>query len=178
MDLLEPIKARLPEYAKDIRTNLDATIGHSSLEESDALAVALAAAFAARCPLLVASIRNSKRLPAPVEAAALAAATLMGMNNAWYPYVEMTDDGELRSMPTHLHMTPADKHPGVSESQFEMYALAASIIGKCRYCVASHYALLKSEGTDRKKLRDIGRIAAVVQAAALVLSAEGAPPVL
>ena len=48
--------------------------------------------------------------------------------------------------------------------------LAASIVGKCHYCVGSHYALLKNEGLTTQQLRDIGRIAAVVSAAAQVLA--------
>jgi alkyl hydroperoxide reductase subunit D len=55
-----------------------------------------------------------------------------------------------------------------------MYALAASIVGKCHFCVKSHFALLKNEqGMSVQQLRDVGRIAAVVNAAAQVLAAEG-----
>ena len=58
--------------------------------------------------------------------------------------------------------------------RFEMYALAASIVGKCHFCVSSHYALLKNEqGMSAQQLRDVGRIAAVVSAAANVLAIEG-----
>ncbi len=45
MDFLNAIKDRLPEHAKDIRLNLDAVIGRSSLAAEDALGVALAAAL-------------------------------------------------------------------------------------------------------------------------------------
>jgi alkyl hydroperoxide reductase subunit D len=42
------------------------------------------------------------------------------------------------------------------------------------FCVASHYALLKNEqGMSALQLRDVGRIAAVVNAAAQVLAIEG-----
>jgi alkyl hydroperoxide reductase subunit D len=43
---------------------------------------------------------------------------------------------------------------------FEMYALSASIIGKCHFCVKSHFELLKKEGMSSQQLRDIGRIVA------------------
>ena len=45
-------------------------------------------------------------------------------------------------------------------------------MGKCHFCVKSHYDLLKKEGLSTQQLRDIGRIAAVVNAAAQVLAAE------
>ena len=97
MDFLDPLKALVPDYAKDIRLNLDATIARSSLPAREALGAALAAAFAAKSAPLVGAIRGSGAL-APADAeAALAAAALMGMNNVWYPYVEMSGDAELKA---------------------------------------------------------------------------------
>ena len=173
MELLETIKARIPEYAKDIRLNWDGAVARSSLEPSDALAVALAAAFAAKSKFLVDTLRQSDQLPKNQADAALAAAALMGMNNVWYPYVEMTGDPQMRTLPAQLRMNAYANHGGVVQHQFEMYALAASIIGKCQFCVASHYELLKKNGVDTNQLRDVGRIAAVIQATAQVLVAEG-----
>jgi alkyl hydroperoxide reductase subunit D len=63
-------------------------------------------------------------------------------------------------------------HGGVDKRRFEMYALAASIVGKCHFCVQSHYALLKQEGVTVDQLRDIGRIAAVIAAAAQAAAVE------
>jgi len=60
---------------------------------------------------------------------------------------------------------------GVEKKKFEAYALSASIVGKCHFCVQSHFALLKKEGLTMQQLRDIGRIAAVVNAAAQAIAA-------
>ena len=54
----------------------------------DALGAALAAAFAAKSkPLVDAFSAGARRRPK--RNAALTAAALMGMNNVWYPFVEM-----------------------------------------------------------------------------------------
>jgi alkyl hydroperoxide reductase subunit D len=45
-----------------------------------------------------------------------------------------------------------------------MYSLAASIIGKCHFCVKAHYDTLKKEGMTVQELMAIGRIASVVSA--------------
>jgi alkyl hydroperoxide reductase subunit D len=45
-----------------------------------------------------------------------------------------------------------------------MYSLAASIIGKCHFCVKAHYDTLKKEGMTTQELMAVGRIAAVVNA--------------
>ncbi len=63
-------------------------------------------------------------------------------------------------------------HGGVERRLFELYALAASIVGKCHFCVQSHYALLKESGMSVDQLRDVGRIAAVIAAAANAMAVE------
>lgn len=168
MEFLDTLKERMPDYAKDIRLNLDAVVARSSLAPEDALGVALAAAFAAGSAPLVESFKANT---APAEAqAALTAAALMGMNNVWYPYLEMAGDAELKTLRPELRMNAYATHGGVEKKKFEAYALAASIVGKCHFCVASHFETLKKEGLTTQQLRDIGRIAAVVVAAAQVLA--------
>ena len=169
MEFLATLKERMPDYAKDIRLNLDAVIARSSLAPEDALGVALAAAFAAgSAPLVEAFKANTP----PAEAqAALTAAALMGMNNVWYPFVDMAGDAELKTLRPELRMNAYATHGGVTKQKFEAYALAASIVGKCHFCIASHYETLRKEGLATQQLRDIGRIAAVVNAAAQVLAA-------
>ena len=144
MEFLAAIKDRIPDYAKDVRLNLDGVIARSSLAPEDALGVALAAAFAARSEPLVAALRAAA--PDAEANAALTAAALMGMNNAWYPYVEMAEDEELKTQRAELRMSAYATSGGVAKKKFEAYALAASIVGKCHFCVSSHYALLKREG--------------------------------
>lgn len=170
MEFLQTLKDRIPDYAKDIRLNLDGVIARSSLAPDDALGVALAAAFAAKSTPLVALFKA--QLPELQANAALTAAALMGMNNVWYPFVEMTDDAELKTVRPELRMNAYASSGGVEKKQFEAFALAASIVGKCHFCVASHHALLKKEGLTTQQLRDIGRIAAVVNAAAQTLAAQ------
>jgi len=173
MEFLGTIKNLIPDYAKDIRLNVDGTIARSSLEGNDAVAVALAAAFAAKSKIIVDVIRNANVLSPEEVTAAQTAAALMGMNNIWYPYVEMAEDPDLSSQPAGLRMNAYASHGGVDKRRFEMYALAASIIGKCHFCVKSHYQLLKNEqGMSAQQLRDVGRIAAVIGAAANVIAAE------
>lgn len=169
MEFLQALKDQIPDYAKDIRLNLDAVISRSSLAAEDALGVALAAAFATRNKTLVDAFKAAA--PEAERNAALTAAALMGMNNVWYPFVEMADDEDLKTQRPELRMNAYASHGGVSKLKFESYALAASIVGKCHFCVKSHYALLKAEGMSITQLRDVGRIAAVVNAASQVLSA-------
>ena len=85
----------------------------------------------------------------------------------------MTGDEQLKKIPPGLRMNAYGTHGGVEKKRFELFALAASIIGKCHFCVKSHYELLKQEGLSPEQLHEAGRIAAVVNAAAQVLAAKG-----
>jgi len=172
MNAVNAIKALVPDYAKDVRLNLDSTIARSSLPVAEALGVALAAAYAARNVRLVALLRADAALAPEQANAALTAAALMGMNNVWYPFVEMAGDAELKARPAQLRMQAYANHGGVDRRLFELYALAASIVGKCHFCVQSHYALLKESGMSVDQLRDAGRIAAVIAAAANAIEVE------
>ncbi|MEO7495516.1 MAG: carboxymuconolactone decarboxylase family protein [Massilia sp.] len=171
MEFLNSIKELIPDYAKDIRLNIDGTIARSSLEGNDAVGVALAAAFAAKSRTIIDVILASGALSEEESRAAMTAASLMAMNNAWYPYVDMTEDADLKSQPAQLRMNAYATNGGVDKRRFEMYALSASIIGKCHFCIKSHFDLLKQEGMSSQQLRDVGRIAAVVNAASQVIVA-------
>ena len=171
MEFLASIKALVPDWAKDIRLNLDGAIGRSSLKPEDAVGVALAAAYAARSATLIEAFKSG--LSEDDATGVLTASALMGMNNIYYPYLDMAGDEQLKTLPAQLRMNAYATHGGVDKKRFELFALVASIIGKCHFCVASHYENLKNDGLSTEQLRDAGRIAAVVNAAALALAAQG-----
>jgi alkyl hydroperoxide reductase subunit D len=100
----------------------------------------------------------------------MTAASLMAQNNVWYPYVEMAEDENLKGLPAQLRMNAIATHGGTTKERFEAYSLAASIVGKCHFCVKAHYDGLKKMGYTVEQLRDIGRIAAVMNSVAKVLN--------
>lgn len=166
---VDQIKEALPEYAKDTKLNLDSVINRSTLDNSVANACALAAAMATGNGKLVSFIQSSMEDTTERDAA-LTASSLMAMTNTWYPYVEMVGDPNLSGLPPQLRMNAISTHGGTSKVNFEAYALAASIVGKCHFCVKAHYDTLKKEGMSVEQLRDVGRISAIISAVAKVLN--------
>lgn len=166
---IDQLKETIPDYARDTRLNIDSVIKRSTLPLEEAEAVAVAAAFATgntKFWTWVHSVIGNRK-----EAdAALTAASLMSMNNIWYPYVEMTEDENLKGLPAQLRMNAISSHGGTTKARFEAYSLASSIVGKCHFCVKAHYDTLKKEGYSVEQLRDIGRIAAVITAVSRVLT--------
>ncbi len=159
----------IPEYAKDTKLNIDAVIKRSTLPQEEAEGVALAAAFATGnskfWTWLHAQIADRKEADA-----ALTAASIMAQNNMWYPYVEMVNDPALAGLPPQLRMNAISSHGGTTQERFEAYALSASIVGKCHFCVKAHYDTLKKAGYTVEQLRDIGRIASVINSVSKVLA--------
>ena len=166
---VDQIKETIPDYAKDTKLNIDAVIKRSTLPQEEAEAVALAAAFATGNTKLW-TWMQSQIADQKESEAAITAASLMAMNNVWYPFVEMADDSNLSGLPAQLRMNAITTHGGTTKARFEAYALSASIVGKCHFCVRAHYETLKAEGYTVEQLRDIGRIAAVITAVAKVLN--------
>ena len=165
MSWVDQVKESIPDHAKDIKLNLDAVMNRSGLDEVDAHACAFAAAIAANNGDLAFEISMNGPLARTDEReAAKTAAALMGMNNVYYPFVEMTEDPDLKGLPPGLRMNAYATHGGVSKKKFEMYALAASIVGKCHFCVKNHYDVLKKEGMTVTELQAVGKIAAVINA--------------
>ena len=166
---VDQLKENIPDYAKDTRLNIDAVIKRSTLAAEEAEACALAAVFATGNAKLWTWIQSQIADQKEAEAA-ITAASLMGMNNVWYPYVEMVDDAALAGLPAQLRMNAIATHGGTTKARFEAYSLSASIVGKCHFCVKAHYDTLKKEGYTVEQLRDIGRIAAVMAAISKIMT--------
>ena len=166
---VDQLKDSIPEYAKDTRLNIDAVINRSAIDPEQALYLSLSAAVATGNGKLVAFIA-SHATDENEKNAAMTAASLMAQNNVWYPYLEMADDPNLTGLPAQLRMNAISSHGGTTKAKFEAYSLVSSIIGKCHFCVKAHYETLKQEGYSTEQLRDIGRIAAIINSVAKVLN--------
>ena len=168
MSWVEQIKEALPEYAKDTRLNIDAVINRSTLDKTVAEGCALAAAFATGNTKMWTWIHSVIEDKTEANAAVTAGVT-MSQNNVWYPFVEMAEDPNLKGLPAQLRMNAIATHGGTTKARFEAYSLAASIVGKCHFCVKAHYDTLKQEGWTVEQLRDVGRIASVMNAVCRVM---------
>jgi alkyl hydroperoxide reductase subunit D len=167
MAFIESVKEALPDYAKDAKLNLEAVLLRSTLDADEAMGCAVAALAATGNGKLLGVLLSD----APAEAnAAMTAASLMAQNNVWYPFVEMAEDPALAGLPAQLRMNAIATHGGTTKERFESFSLAASIVGKCHFCVKAHYDGLKKMGYTVEQLRDIGRIAAVMNSVAKVLN--------
>jgi alkyl hydroperoxide reductase subunit D len=178
---IEGIRDVLPDYAKDLKLNLGTvltTTGAPGLNEKQVWSIALASAIAARNTGFARVIEaQAKAHLADVEVeGAKAAAAIMGMNNIYYRFLHLVEDGEYQSMPARLRMNVIANH-GIDKLDFELISLAVSAVNGCGLCVTSHEKKLRSHDVSREAIQSAVRIAATLHAVAGVLEFESSAPV-
>ncbi len=172
--LLDQLKDRIPDHAKDLRLNLGVIAGATALNSQQAWGTALAAAVTARNAEVAAAIEEAagEHLPPEARAAARGAASIMGMNNVYYRFLHMmsedADAPAYASMPARLRMQIIGK-PGVPHLDFELWCLAASAITGCAACVRSHERSARERGGQPEQVHEAVRIASVIHGIALTL---------
>src|SRR5262245_23947051 len=174
---MKTIRDRIPEYAKDLRLNLDALAKIASLTPVQLWGSALTAALAARNDELVRAVADEARakLPEPAFAAARTAAALMGMNNVYYRALHLISNAEYGSLPARLRMQGlANASGNIDKLDFELFCLAVSAVNGCGSCLDAHARELRTRGASALAVQDALRIAAILHAIAVVLDGERA----
>ena len=83
----------------------------------------------------------------------------MGMNNIYYRFLHLVEDGEYQTMPARLRMNVIANH-GIDKLDFELISLAVSAVNGCGLCVTSHEKKLRSHDVSREAIQSAVRIAA------------------
>jgi alkyl hydroperoxide reductase subunit D len=177
---IEGIRDALPDYARDLKLNLGSVLttnGAPGLNEKQIWSIALASAIAARNTTFARSVEAESRghlANLDIEGAK-AAAAIMGMNNIYYRFLHLVEDGEYQSMPARLRMNVIANH-GIDKIDFELISLAVSAVNGCGLCVTSHEKKLRSHDVSREAIQSAVRIAATVHAVAVTLEFEQSAP--
>jgi alkyl hydroperoxide reductase subunit D len=175
MSALEDVRNLIPEFARDIKLNLQAVLQGSTLSEAQRWGVAVAAAVASRNARLREAVLTDARAavaPAVVDDA-LAAAALMAMNNVYYRFRHLVEKPSYAEKPARLRMNRLVK-PSGSKVDFELFSLAVSAINGCGTCLVAHEKVvteggLTEGGLSEDQVHDAVRIAATIHAAAVSL---------
>lgn len=167
---MDTLYARFPEYAKDLKLNLQSVLGDSSLTAAQQWGTALACAAASRHGALRAALESEvrARVGDGVAEDALAAAALLGMNNVFYRFRHMVGREDYQRIPARLRMNRLAK-PATSRHDFELFSLAVSAINGCEACVKAHEKALVEGGLSEQQVVDAIRIAATMHGVAVAL---------
>lgn len=167
---------RFPDYARDIKLNLDqllnpqtqaeALVGMTSIQVTG---VALACAYAVKDMQMVEILKTDFQVTPDLEHAAQGAAVIMAMNNVYYRSMHLIEDKEISGFPARLRMNIIGK-PGIAKGDFELMCLAVSAISGCGKCLNAHIHEVKKQNISNEGVHSAIRLAAVMQAAKQVMS--------
>jgi len=170
---LQDLRNALPDYAKDMKLNLDSVLsegGSPGLTAKQIRAVALSCAIASRHAPLVAAIQAfaAEQLSAEEINGAKSAAAIMAMNNIYYRATHMIHNDEYGQLRAGLRMNIM-ANPGIDKMTFELASLAVSAINGCGACMDSHERTLRQHEISAQGVQSALKIAAVVHAVAVTL---------
>jgi len=167
---LETLRNSLAEPARDTKLNLQIVLQQNTLTPAQRWGVAVASAIASRNPTLRDAVIADARLEvdAAVIEDAMAAASLMAMNNVYYRFRHLVGKPSYAEMPARLRMNRLVK-PAGSKTDFELFCLAVSAINGCGTCMESHEKVVIAAGLGEDQVHDAARIAATIHSTAIAL---------
>ena len=170
---LTELRNALPDYAKDLKLNLDSVLsetGAAGLDGRQVRAIALASAIAARHAPLVAALEAfaAEQLSPEEISGARAASAIMAMNNIYYRATHLIHNDEYGQLRAGLRMNVMT-NSGLDKITFELASLAVSAINGCGSCLDSHERVLREHDVSALGVQSALKIAAVVHAVAVVL---------
>jgi len=159
----------LPDYAKDIRLNLNSLAGDQTLNDQRKYGLLLTTAHGSGYKPLVeaAEAECAPKLSPEAANAARAAAAIMAMNNVYYRFTHLASNKEYGTLPAKLRMNVIGA-PGIDKADFELFCLAVSAQNGCGMCIDAHEKVLKGHGVPADVIQAAARVGAVMTAAATV----------
>lgn len=166
VDDLRALIEALPAVAGDIALNLQRVLWEAStLSEPQRWGVALASAYAARCPRLSAAVKA--HAPADVVEDAQVAAVLMAQNNVYFRFRHQV--GKASYQQHHSRLVMSRRARVANKHDYELFALAVSALHGCESCVRHHEQAALELGLREEQVNDAMRIAAIIHATAVAL---------
>jgi alkyl hydroperoxide reductase subunit D len=164
---MEQLLSSIPEYAKDLKLNLQTVLKQQELTEQQTWGTVVACALASRNRQVMDALFTEAAThlrPAAMEAAKGAAA-IMGMNNDFYRFQHLSEHEKYSTLPARLRMNIMRTH-GSDPIDFELWCLAVSAINGCGKCITAHNRTLHEKGMTEETVLAAVRIASVIHAVA------------
>lgn len=171
---IDNLRSGLPEYAKDLKLNLGSLTRSTELNEQQLWGSLLTAAAATRNDTVLSEIADEARGHLSDEAfnAALAAASIMAMNNVAYRAKGWLGD-DYAQVRVGLRMNVIS-NPGVDQVDFELWSTVASVINGCEHCTHAHEQKIRGEGLTKEQVWEAIKVASTVQGVAQAIQIDAA----
>jgi alkyl hydroperoxide reductase subunit D len=167
---LDNLLAAIPDYAKDIRLNLNSMLNnHASLSDTRFYGSLLAASYASRNADVIDAVSQltADKLSSEVQEAVRAATAIMSMTNIYYRFTDLVANEAYGKMPAGLRMNMMREHRA-DKLDFELFCLVVSIINGCSMCISAHEKQLIKAGINNEAIQMVAKLASVIHALSVV----------
>lgn len=169
---LDNLKHLIPDYAKDQRRNLEALINSSVLTQQQLWGCVLVSAVTSRNDVVLKQVHSDAREHLSDNAidVALACTSAMTLNNYGFRAKHwLGHDFE----PIRFGLrNGVSLKPGVTQADYELWAVAVSVVNGCEQCTQAHSRDAQEQGLRALHVWEAVKIASVIQAIAQTIHVE------
>ena len=168
---LKALAAVDARYLKDLKINISNALGAESLGKKDAYLLAFAIAVNEKNALLQEAFEKSAIVQGATDkelAEVISCTSLMNANNVYYRFRHVMEEEFYNNAQAGIRMSIM-ANPVLGKELFELISLAVSAVNGCQLCVTSHEKTLIGHGTDKQRIHDAVRLAAVVKSIAVMI---------
>lgn len=168
---LNRLNAADHRYIKDLKINLSNSLKAQTLNEKEAVLIALSIAINEKATDLIASLEESAKVKGVEEKELLEVAScvsLMNANNILYRFRHFMNKDSYSNIPAGIRMSIM-MSPVLGKEFFELLSLVISAVNGCELCVTSHEASVKQHGATEQRIFDAVRLGAVVKSVITLL---------
>ncbi|GAB4093685.1 carboxymuconolactone decarboxylase family protein [Flaviaesturariibacter terrae] len=158
-------------YLRDLKINVSTALAAESLGAKTASLIGLAVAVNEGHEGLQSAFRARALESGATEAEAaevLACTSLMNTNNVYYRFRHFMHEEFYDKAPAGIRMSIMAS-PVLGKELFELISLAISAVNGCELCVTSHEKTLVGHGTEKLRIHDAVRLAAVLKSLVVLL---------
>jgi alkyl hydroperoxide reductase subunit D len=168
---LNRLNAADHRYIKDLKINLSNSLKAQTLNEKEAVLIALSIAINEKATDLITSLEESAKAKGVEEKELLEVAScvsLMNANNILYRFRHFMNKDSYTNIPAGIRMSIM-MTPVLGKEFFELLSLVISAVNGCELCVTSHEASVKQHGATEQRIFDAVRLGAVVKSVITLL---------
>lgn len=168
---LQALAAVDARYLKDLKINITNALGAESLGKKDAYLLAFAIAVNEKNTLLQEAFEKSAIAQGATDkelAEVISCTSLMNANNIYYRFRHFMEEDFYTNAQAGIRMSIM-ANPVLGKEVFELISLVVSAVNGCQLCVTSHEKTLIGHGTDKQRIHDAVRLAAVVKSLAIMI---------
>lgn len=172
MEHINALRETLPDFARDIKLNIQNVLTTTTLTPAQMWGVAIACAYTCKNEKLISALQLDAKaagIDDGVIEDAKASSMLMAMNNVYYRFRHVMEKEDYEQKPARLRMSRLVQVTS-NKVDFELFSLSVSAINNCVACMKAHEKVVLEHEMTTDQVHDAIRIAATINAMAAALS--------